>query len=480
MTQALFPHQEVGFWEEVSETLGAVSSAVQQAESNRQLSNARAELIRQQGLFDQHIADNPATPGQWLADLDAQKDSIKEQILSHVAHRSVREAVENDFGPQWEAWKKNIRAKGEMQMARNADTDFKLRVSQLTENYAYTSVADLMPRLKAYVADVDRMWNNGRPLVDSLPTEEVYRQMRQDGVEKMVADYLVQHPEELDDPNGFLERNGIDIGHFDPDESAALKKRYQQELDLADAARRDRAAVFSKEISKKIIELKPTDDVSGLLDSILNNPDISAAELRTLTSLYDTKIEGMAKKSPAENDPYALADAYKIMTADLSQQQKFERLMALKPQLKSTTVDGFIADIYKPETVSNEIYKQYSSAITNLKTSKVFSADLTENINLSIKAQQLLRRFAEENPDATEKEYAEFFNKLIENQARWWAILPGGRPWSGRRKQAELRASIPRNIEAIQKENTMKQYKVGDKRTVNGVTYTFDGEYWMD
>ena len=209
---------------------------------------------------------------------------------------------------------------------------------------------------------------------------------------------------------------------------------------------------------------------------------ISAEQPRVLGNYLDSKTNGRA-----ENDPQALAEAYKMMTTDMTQQQKFNKLTSLSSKLESNTVDGFVKDIYKPETVSNATYSAYSKAITSLRTGNMFSGNIVKNINLSLKAQDLLRMFAEENPDADEKEYEKFFNKLVENQARWWAIVPGGRPWSPLYTRfGETRASIPKNIESIQKElgttgrKKPSQYKTGDTRTINGVTYTYDGQYWKD
>jgi len=211
---------------------------------------------------------------------------------------------------------------------------------------------------------------------------------------------------------------------------------------------------------------------------------ISAEQPRVLGNYLDSKTNGRA-----ENDPQALAEAYKMMTTDMTQQQKFNKLTSLSSKLESNTVDGFVKDIYKPETVSNATYSAYSKAITSLKTGKMFSSGTTENINLSLKAQDLLRKFAEENPDADEKEYAKFFNKLIENQTSFWlsGSFGGKSFWNSfRTEKGELRYSIPRNIESIQKElgttgrKKPSQYKTGDTRTINGVTYTYDGQYWKD
>lgn len=163
-----------------------------------------------------------------------------------------------------------------------------------------------------------------------------------------------------------------------------------------------------------------------------------------------------------DNDPIALQQAYKILYSDMEPDKQFDEVLKLKSKLKEVTFDGFVEDMYKPATVSNEIYKQYASAITSLKTQKMFSGNITENINLSIKAQDLLRMFAKQNPDATEREYADFFNKLVENQTSKWGIFTGKSFWQGFRKaKGEMRYSLGRNIAEMEKTyEPLSEYKL--------------------
>jgi hypothetical protein len=208
---------------------------------------------------------------------------------------------------------------------------------------------------------------------------------------------------------------------------------------------------LSNDIRNKIQQRVPLSDV---LDMITQQPGLDPDEKNELAKYAHETANLFGGKRADENDSNALAKAYQIVASDMTQDQKFRNLMSLKTKLKSTTVDGFIEDIYKPETVSNETYKQYSAAITALKTGKMFSTEVTENINLTVKAQNLLRKFAEQNPDATADDYAKFFNRLIENQTSAWAILPGGKSfWNSlRREKGELRYSIPRNIATLERE----------------------------
>ena len=307
-------------------------------------------------------------------------------------------------------------------------------------------------------------------------------------------EYWINNPNEFADTLGLNSKIGRPL--YTAPEAAKLKSKYE-------SAKKDAQSQITAEqkANAEAVELEITNDIQKSVDPKVPpggkltfnqirekirkaNEEgifIDAAQPRVLDNYLDSKTNDRD-----ENESNALSEAYKMMTTDMTQQQKFNKLMSLSSKLESNTVDSFVKDIYKPDTVSNATYKAYSSAIGNLKTGKMFSREATKNINLSLKAQDLLRKFAEENPDATGTEYEKFFNRLIENQTSFWGgIFTGKSFWqSFRREKGELRYSIPRNIEALEKDlsikESTKQYKSGDKRTVNGVTYTYDGQYWTD
>ena len=368
----------------------------------------------------------------------------------------------------------------ERESARKENLIFDENVKQWGTS-EYTSRGQLARVVEAQASDIKLAHEGGR--VPDAATKEGYEARQAEMFRKEVASYALQNPDaweskeggqptlveegNIDNLNGIANWLGFEGKAFSPEQEAEVKKRYETAKNDAQAqlTAERKAQAESKEIEITNDIIRSTDPnaqnrltYEQIRNKILNASEefISAEQPRVLTNFLDSKTNGRN-----ENEPQALAEAYKMMTTDMTQQQKFNKLMSLSSKLESNTVDGFVKDIYKPETVSNATYKAYSSAITSLKTAKTFSGNATENINLSLKAQDLLRKFAEKNPDATEKDYAKFFNKLIENQARWWAVLPGGRPWSiFRRGKSETRLSIPANIETIQKE--LGTTKTGD------------------
>ena len=262
----------------------------------------------------------------------------------------------------------------------------------------------------------------------------------------------------IDAANEVAQRQyGIEGDFFTPDDIADLKERYLDNQRLAGASIKAQSEQIESDLSARIVALnfsKPQTlgEVEAIQREIATNKLLDGTQIRELTHFLDSQTTN-AGKSADENDSDALAEAYKTMTSTMNQKQKFTKMMSLKPKLKNTTVDGFIQDIYKPETVSNEIYKAYSQALTSLQTKGMFSSETTQNINLSVKAHDLLRMFAEQNPDATEEEYAKFFNRLIENQTSVWGMVTS-KSWLNafRKEKGEIRYSIPQNIEAMQKE----------------------------
>jgi len=99
----------------------------------------------------------------------------------------------------------------------------------------------------------------------------------------------------------------------------------------------------------------------------------------------------------------------------------------------------------------------------------------------SIRRREQIRKYYKEHPDATPDQKANAVEAILApakeelakevvkrkwyNNPPWWTF---GTPlWA----QAKIREKLG---------GKKAEYKVGDKRTVNGVTYTYDGQYWKD
>jgi len=240
------------------------------------------------------------------------------------------------------------------------------------------------------------------------------------------------------------------LGRLDGMELTPDQSRSRQVLRaFAEKKKGDVSEALSNDVRDKIQQGEPLQNVLGM---IRQQPGLDPDEKDTLAEYARHTAVLFGGERGDENDSNALAEAYKIIASDMNQQQKFEKLMSLKTKLRGITVDGFIKDIYEPETVNKEIYSQYSRAIGKLQTDNMFSSDVVKNINLAVKAQGLLRMFAKQHPNATEDEYSKFFNRLIENQTSFWTgAFTGKSFWNSlRRKKGEMRYSIPRNIETMQ------------------------------
>ena len=372
-------------------------------------------------------------------------------------------------------WKRGIYVESLTKNRENTADRFKILSEELLENGRIPEANDLAEKAYKVGAITQAEYDN---FVETAPTESIILSAGK-LIDLKQYDTALANLEKLDDEK-------------------LTKPQREKKLDLlskAKAEKKNMSEVKEAEINNDIVKSSDPnfaqrlsyDQIRKKITEAADKGELDGTQIRETTRFLNS-IVNSADKSASENDPEVLAEAYKIMTTDKTQKQKFENLMELKPKLKSTTVDGFVKDIYEPETISNEIYKQYSSAITGLKTGKMFSRETSKNISFSVKAQEMLRLFAKQNPDATEKEYEEFFNRLIENQTSWWGIGPGGKSFwnSFRREKGELRYSLPRNIEAMEKETAtpsktaITKYKTGDTRTVNGITYTYDGKYWTD
>ena len=137
---------------------------------------------------------------------------------------------------------------------------------------------------------------------------------------------------------------------------------------------------------------------------------------------------------------------------------------------------GVLKKYQGADILGNDLHRNYSSAISSMKTAKAFSKNKVENAKLAAKAMSTLDAWAikQESPNA--QDYQDFMERLTDtSDLSWWTRL-----WAGR-DAAEGRVAVGRNLAEIQREVTeSKKWNKGDKRTVGGTTYTFDGEVWRD
>ncbi len=133
------------------------------------------------------------------------------------------------------------------------------------------------------------------------------------------------------------------------------------------------------------------------------------------------------------------------------------------------------------DVIGNSLHRTYTGAITGLRTAKAFSRNKNENVELAAQARSVLNAWAVQHPDATEDDYAGFFNRLIDNsRMNTW-----GRGWFTREIE-ENRVAIRENLQELKEEldtelvGIEREYKKGDTRIITGVTYTFDGKVWND
>ncbi len=125
------------------------------------------------------------------------------------------------------------------------------------------------------------------------------------------------------------------------------------------------------------------------------------------------------------------------------------------------------------DLIGNRLHSTYSGAISGLRISKAFGKNKVDNVKLAAEAQSVLDSWALKNPDASESDYEDFFNRLVDtsNLSGWYTFFT--------RKTKEQRVAIQENLQEMKKEiGGKKRYKKGDKRTINGKTYTFNGVDW--
>jgi hypothetical protein len=129
------------------------------------------------------------------------------------------------------------------------------------------------------------------------------------------------------------------------------------------------------------------------------------------------------------------------------------------------------------DVIGKELHREYSAALATMIRERAFHTDKKQNAILGADARALLDAWAIKNPDAQASDYQDFFDRLTDTAERpwYWAWSPFTR------EKAENRILTRENLAEMQEEIVgVGTYKKGDKRTVRGVTYTYDGKGWRD
>jgi len=134
---------------------------------------------------------------------------------------------------------------------------------------------------------------------------------------------------------------------------------------------------------------------------------------------YEKLEKVLLAPSSNENDPMALADAYKVMRSDMTEQQKLDEIIKLSPKLKTTTRDNFIKETFKPTTTQRQAAKTYFDLLESLyKDDKLGAESKRESALIYNKMYEQLDKFDKDNPDATPDKWAEVFEEVIEPATR--------------------------------------------------------------
>lgn len=117
------------------------------------------------------------------------------------------------------------------------------------------------------------------------------------------------------------------------------------------------------------------------------------------------------------------------------------------------------------DILGTDLHRIYSGAIVGLRTSKTFSRDKADNALYAARASAALNAWAVKNPNATESDYQDFFDRLMDrSQMDNW-----GRGWFIREKE-EQKVAIRENIQSFEEELGIETAEVispsGEKGTI--------------
>jgi len=224
------------------------------------------------------------------------------------------------------------------------------------------------------------------------------------------------------------------------------------------------------------------------VDEAYANGDIDQTAWKGFRKLI---AEGPVK----ENDDEALMQMHEfenqVRKGEITSREGLNKIRELKGKVKSTEYDSVVAGLPKLYEGPEHI-KTYFSLLDGWRTMGLDgnplgdnNLEIAKNYNLYHKA---LTDWFKINPNATLEQADAAFKKIVgEPEAKKWFWKSVGKfftpPPVHAVRAARLISEALELKKAIAKAKAKAkkaEYKAGDKRTINGVTYTFDGQFWKD
>lgn len=241
------------------------------------------------------------------------------------------------------------------------------------------------------------------------------------------------------------------------------------------------------EAERKTIDdifIKPTDEflasVPNALDAINNSANMPVKDKEEQRKKINDRVNAIKE---GKIDPVDTFDpqAYNNLAIRISKNSKAVSAGEIENSVGKGKKGGItvkqkeaLFDLKKKydsgDIIGNRLHSRYSDAVSGLRTSKAFSLNKVENVKLAAEAQSVLDSWAIKHPDATEDEYEDFFNRLVDtsNLSGWYTFFT--------RKSKEQRTAIQENLKEMKTEIGDKPtYTKGQKIDRNGKKYIVTG-----
>lgn len=381
---------------QISSDLGARlnewSNEEYEAEYRRQTSNAAIEIQRQQEGLNALMRENKNDPMSWRAKFGANKQAIREAVLSGVTMPAAKQAVGLDIDQRLASWETTLREAAGEQIAVNTNTDWKVRRDEFDRPYQYDfsnpngAAREAMDRLATGIGHIKAGYNGGERPVDALPTPEVVAADERAIFRSVWGDYLYQKAIATGDrtilekanenlPQGVIEDQDS-ARVFDPDQIGKLLESYDAASKAAEAQankeRTEAAAATDKDIRLRLYRGEfVMKDPSGtgpeinLRDFIQRYPGFDGGQISTLVNLYDQQVEAFGKAKPMSDDDVFDA-VVKIRTAPPDQQMSL--LQKLGPGLPLSVRLSLLDKITNPEKADTRMLTNLQSTVNAMLT----------------------------------------------------------------------------------------------------------------
>jgi len=456
-------------------------------------SGARARWYGQESKIDGLVSDNINSPEMILSEFEQMQEKAHKDVVGSTRTPGARQQIEAEFEINWANAKKYIENKTKQLISAKSIADYKVNMATLTEAPPEGSTVSkdwVAKQMEGVVEETNDQFKLG------ILTDDEQEYAEKQAAIKIFGHWALQQALDADDPEAFFKninktiqedkdfkKNNLGIENlFSTEDVDKLRAEYN----FITRKSEEKLKAFQKD-NEKAFDLRLADPEQknlpsvGEIDAAYENDEIDQTAWKGFRKLMDEGPKG-------KDDDEAVMAVNKIMgqvrKGVLSPEDALEQMKPYKTEMKPTTWNGKV-DALQGLDGKSETAKTYFTMLEGMLAGhetdypgNPLGATRPERALAYNIANKKLTEFEENNPNATAQQWEEEWKKAVaEPVTKKWFLKAIGNFFT----------PIPVHVAKTIMEERRKtakagksKYKSGDTRTVNGTTYTFDGQFWKD